>query len=166
MVDYISSYIVTKKELSKVCDDIRLKVRECLEDPNRLHNFLHLYEIARTVIEELANFDKEGFIAQISNDLDTVRANMDIELQIRAQRLQNDIDAANAKAIDIEKELHERGHCIESVLAGMNKIGDYQLQINEINDKMKELECNLKKLEDLRQTLPFIEMCKLAANES
>lgn len=166
MESYLSEYIVSEQDLSKVSTELRHKIAELMSSKNRLHCFIQLYEIAKTVVEQLESTDKEDFIRKIIEDLNTLRSNLDIQLEERSRLVKKDFENLQETAQNAEKELQARGACIESVLTGMGKIEDFQQQLQEIRTLMNNIEQKMVNLKNIRQSKPFIEMCKLITYES
>lgn len=166
MLNYLSNYIVTRQELTKVSEDIKGCIETQLSGEDRLHSFLQLYEIAKTVLESLQAVDKAGFLSQIQSELDEVQQKMDTQLSEKASMYRNQLEDIQKLATTAETELHKRSECIESVLDGMGKIAGYQTQIDEIRQMMAELETSIAEISRLRQSAPFEEMCKLIVNET
>ena len=166
MESYLSEYIVSEQDLSKVSTELRHKIAELMSSKNRLHCFIQLYEIAKTAVEQLESTDKEGFIRKITEDLNNLRSNLDIQLEERSRLLKKDFENLQETAQNAEKELQARGACIESVLTGMGKIEDFQQQLLEIRTLMNNSEEKMVNLKNSRQIKPFIDMCKLITYES
>ena len=166
MESYLSEYIVSEQDLSKVSTELRHKIAELMSSKNRLHCFIQLYEIAKTAVEQLESTDKEDFIRKIIEDLNTLRSNLDIQLEERSRLVKKDFENLQETAQNAEKELQARGACIESVLTGMGKIEDFQQQLLEIRTLMHNIEQKMVNLKNIRQSKPFIEMCKLITYES
>ncbi len=166
MESYLSEYIVSEQDLSKVSTELRHKIAELMSSKNRLHCFIQLYEIAKTAVEQLESTDKEDFIRKIIEDLNTLRSNLDIQLEERSRLVKKDFENLQETAQNAEKELQARGACIESVLTGMGKIEDFQQQLLEIRTLMNNIEQKMVNLKNIRQSKPFIEMCKLITYES
>lgn len=166
MIQYLSSYIVTDHELTKVSDDIRSVVGQYLDGKDRLHNFLQLYEIAKTITEQLEAFDKTGFLALIHEELKNVCDNLNEQLSVKANMHQEKLTLILSDATAMEEDLRKRKECIESVLKAMQKLEDYRPTIDDIRQKMDALERNIQELQKIRQSAPFIEMCKFTTNES
>ena len=166
MESYLSEYIVSGQDLSKVSTELRHKIAELMSSKNRLHCFIQLYEIAKTAVEQLESTDKEDFIRKIIEDLNTLRSNLDIQLEERSRLVKKDFENLQETAQNAEKELQARGACIESVLTGMGKIEDFQQQLLEIRTLMNNIEQKMVNLKNIRQSKPFIEMCKLITYES
>lgn len=165
MVSYLTNYIVTDHELTQVSDDIRLRADESLSAPDRLHAYLQLYEVARTIVERLVAFDKAGFLNQIRQELDKLRQDTDAGLADMASNHRRQIDDIIATARQGEEELKKRGQCIDTVLEAMQRVGDCTAALDDIKLRMSELDARIKEYEDIRQSAPFIEMCNLAGNE-
>ena len=166
MESYLSKYLVSEQDLSKISTELRHKIAELMSSKNRLHCFIQLYEIAKTAVEQLESTDKEDFIRKIIEDLNTLRSNLDIQLEERSRLVKKDFENLQETAQNAEKELQARGACIESVLTGMGKIEDFQQQLLEIRTLMNNIEQKMVNLKNIRQSKPFIEMCKLITYES
>ena len=80
--------------------------------------------------------------------------------------MKKDFENLQETAQNAEKELQDRRACIESVLTGMGKIEDFQQQLLEIRTLMNNIEQKMVNLKNIRQSKPFIEMCKLITYES
>lgn len=166
METYLSEYFVSEQELSEVSSNVRQKIDELMSGENRLHCFMQLYEIAKSAVERLESTDKSGFIKQIGKDLEGIRSDLDAQLEKRSREVMKDFDKLQETVQNAEKELQVRGSCIESVLNGMGKIEEFQQQIQEIRVLMNNIEQEMVELKNIRQSEPFIEMCKYIKNES
>ncbi len=166
METYLSEYLVSAQELSEVSSNVKQKIDELMSGENRLHCFMQLYEIAKSAVEQLESTDKSGFIKQIGKDLEGVRSSLDAQLEERSREVMRDFDKLQEIAQNAEKELLVRGSCIESILNGMGKIEEFQQQIQEIRALMDNIEQKMVDLKNIRQSEPFIEMCKFIKNES
>ena len=166
MESYLSEYIVSEQDLTKFSNELNHQIVELMSSKNRLHCFIQLYEIAKTAVEQLESTDKEGFIRKITEDLNNLRSNLDIQLEERSRLVKKDFENLQETAQNAEKELQARGACIESVLNGMGKIDDFQQQLQEIRTLMNNIEQKMVDLKNIRQSEPFIEMCELIKHES
>lgn len=166
MESYLSKYLVSEQDLSKISTELKHQMADLMSSENRLHCFIQLYEIAKSAVEQLESTDKEGFIRKISEDLDILRSNLDIQLEEQSRLVKKDFENLLVTAQNADKELQARGACIESVLTGMGKIEDFQQQLQQIRTLMDIIEQKMVDLKNIRQSEPFIEMCKLITNES
>ena len=103
MESYLSEYIVSEQDLTKFSNELNHQIVELMSSKNRLHCFIQLYEIAKTAVEQLESTDKEGFIRKITEDLNNLRSNLDIQLEERSRLLKQDFENLQDTAQNAEK---------------------------------------------------------------
>ena len=165
MVSFLSNYIVPEQELSNVKTEIRSKFEELLSSEDRLHCFMTLYEVASAALELLDEVDKTDFLSKIVTDLDALHTKHDILLHQKTLDVKTRFESIQIQAEEGEKELSARSECIQQVIEGMGNPEELDIMIKGIREQLSEIDKRIVQLGKLRQSTPFVDMCKMLDNE-